>query len=220
MQQSLKRLSRMATAMFEMSVGRQVKRQPVLQKADLRECVEQVLHEFAPMAEGKRLTVSVDWRPEIGPLYAERGQIEQVLMNLLDNACKFTPAGGTIELRGYPYFWERRVLRAGPWQEEERRIASSHEPNAYRLDIRDSGPHIPREHLENIFEEYTSYGGGQDRSGGGLGLAICRMIITAHEGRVWAENTDHGPRFSFILPCRSTEPGGPDTRLAELTVAE
>ena len=75
------------------------------------------------------------------------------------------------------------------------------------MDILDSGPRIPREHLGKIFEEYTSYAGGQDRSGGGLGLAICRMIITAHDGRVWAENTDHGPCFSFVLPVRSQEPG-------------
>jgi K+-sensing histidine kinase KdpD len=55
--------------------------------------------------------------------------------------------------------------------------------------------------LENIFEEYTSYSGGQDRSGGGLGLAICRMIVTQHEGQVWAENTGRGPMFSFTLPA-------------------
>ena len=64
--------------------------------------------------------------------------------------------------------------------------------NAYRIDIRNSGARIPHDHLANIFEEYTSYAGGQDRSGTGLGLAICRMIATLHEGRVWAENTVSG----------------------------
>jgi signal transduction histidine kinase len=78
-----------------------------------------------------------------------------------------------------------------------------HEPNAYRVDIRDSGARIPREHLTAIFEEDTSCIGGSDRSGGGLGLAICKMILHAHQGRVWAENSDSGPRFSFVLPLRT-----------------
>jgi signal transduction histidine kinase len=60
--------------------------------------------------------------------------------------------------------------------------------------------------LSTIFEEYTSYAGGQDRSGGGLGLAVSRMIATQHDGGVWAENTDRGPKFSFVLPVRLTEP--------------
>ena len=51
-----------------------------------------------------------------------------------------------------------------------------------------------------IFEEYTSYSGPQDRSGGGLGLAICKMILTAHGGDVWAENHSTGARLSFVLP--------------------
>jgi signal transduction histidine kinase len=208
MQHSLKRLSRMASTMFELSVGRHVKRQPDLRKADIRECMEQALHEIGPFADRKSISLSVELDVEPGALYLEPGQIEQVLMNLLDNACKFTPKNGVIEIRGYPFFWERRSMRRTVAPAVERRYADSPSANCYRIDIRDSGPRIQREHLEKIFEEYTSYAGGQDRSGGGLGLAICRMIITAHEGRVWAENTEHGPRFSLLLPLRAAEPAG------------
>jgi K+-sensing histidine kinase KdpD len=102
----------------------------------------------------------------------------------------------------------------------ERRMAEAPEPNSYRIDIRGSGPLIPPELLENIFEEYTTYGGGQDRSGGGLGLAICRMILSAHEGCVWAENTEEGPRFSFILPVRSSEPQEPEAAQPQLIHSE
>lgn len=57
------------------------------------------------------------------------------------------------------------------------------------------------ENLEKIFEEYTSYSGGQDRSGGGLGLAICKFILNLHQGQVWAESGGgHGSMFSFVLP--------------------
>jgi len=204
-QHSAKRLSRMSSAMFELSVGRHVKRQPDLRKAEIRDCVEQALHEIAPFTDGKKISLSVDLEFTLGTIYMEPGQIEQVLINLLDNACKFTPKNGSIEIRGYPFFWERRSMLHSPALFTERRIEDSPAPNSYRMDIRGSGPLIPREHLETIFEEYTSYSGSQDRSGGGLGLAICRMILGAHNGGVWAENTDFGPRFSFVLPVRSEE---------------
>ena len=215
MQHSIRRLSRMASAMFELSIGRQVKRCPDFRKADIRECVEQAVHEVNPFTDGKGLSISVNLEEASGTLYVESGQIEQVIINLLDNARKFTPRAGEIDIRGYPYFWERRSLDRSAAPVNERRHRNSHAANAYRIDIRDSGPHIPREHLDNIFEEYTSYGGGQDRSGGGLGLAICRMIITLHDGRVWAENTEYGPRFSFVIPTRSAE-----TEISELLQTE
>jgi signal transduction histidine kinase len=219
MQHSLKRLSRMASGMFELSVDRHSKRHPLLRQGDLRGCVEQALHELAHLADGKRLAVSVDLLPAMGDLYFESGQIEQVLLNLLDNACKFTPAGGSVEIQGYPYFWERGVfgLRL---RMDDRRDNEFRSPNTYRIDIRDSGPQIPREHLERIFEEYTSYAGVHDRSGGGLGLAICRMIVNSHDGRVWAENTEDGPRFSFVLPVRGTEPQQKERDHEELAVSE
>jgi signal transduction histidine kinase len=206
MQHSAKRLSRMAAAMFQLSVGRRVKRRPELQPIDIRNCVEQSLHEIAQFADSKRIAITVELDAEPPALYSEPGQIEQVLINLLDNACKFTPKDGEIRLRGYPYFWERRTSRVEEAFTHDQRRGKSTEPNSYRIDMIDSGPTIPGEHLDQIFEEYTSYGGGQDRSGGGLGLAICRMIITQHDGQVWAENTSAGPMFSFILPYHINGP--------------
>lgn len=209
MQNSAKRLSRMASAMFELSVGRHVKRRPDLQPGDVRACLEQALHEIAPFADEKSISITPEFQPCVEDLYFEAGQIEQLLINILDNACKFTPRAGSIEIRGYPFFWDRRTSRSKPYGKSERRTRVIHEPNSYRIDIRDSGPPIPEEHLERIFEEYTSYAGGRDRSGGGLGLAICRMIITQHDGRVWAENQESGSMFSFVLPfhCGAAKAG-------------
>jgi signal transduction histidine kinase len=206
MQHSARRLSRMASAMFQLSVGRQVKKQPDLQPADLPQCLEQALHEIAPFAEEKRIAITADLALCGRKLYFEAGQVEQVLINILDNACKFTPKDGVIEISGYPYFWERRKINSTVPPDLERRHATVIEPNTYRIDIRDSGAGIPPEHLQSIFEEYTSYAGGRDRSGGGLGLAICKMIVNQHDGHVWAENTDAGPMFSFTLPIHQLEP--------------
>jgi signal transduction histidine kinase len=202
---STKRLSRMAAAMFQLSVGRHVKRRPELQRGDIRECLEQALHEITPFADDKSIEITADLAPPNHPLLFESGQIEQVLINILDNACKFTPRGGTIELRGYPYFWDRRKVQSAVPPPAERRHRTQFEPTAYRIDIQDSGSAIPAEHLDHIFEEYTSYSGGRDRSGGGLGLAITRMIVNQHDGHVWAENTESGPMFCVVLPVHRPE---------------
>ena len=200
MRHSAQRLSRMASAMFQLSIARHVKKRPAFERGDLRECLDQALHEIAPFADERRITIMPELEPGEEGLLFEPGQIEQVLINILDNACKFTPKAGAIEIRGYPFFWERRCGQPGMLPGVERRRSVSQEPNSYRIDITDSGAPIPSEHLDAIFEEYASYSDGRDRSGGGLGLAICRLIVTQHDGCVWAENTDLGPRFSIVLP--------------------
>jgi signal transduction histidine kinase len=73
----------------------------------------------------------------------------------------------------------------------------------YQVDISDSGPGVPEALAEKIFEQYTTYGGGADRSVGGLGLAIARAIIRAHGGKIWATPTAEGGRFSFMLPLQT-----------------
>jgi signal transduction histidine kinase len=206
MQHSAGRLLRMATAMFELSVGRRVKRLPGLQKGDIRLSLDQALHEIAPFSDEKRLSVAAQLEPHDDQLYFDGGQIEQVFINILDNACKFAPKSGSIEIRGYPYFWERRSAYSPVPLMAERRLHASRQANCYRLDVTDSGAPIAPEHLNCIFEEYTSYSAGRDRAGGGLGLAICRSIVSQHEGRIWAENTDAGPMISFVLPLRRSVP--------------
>ncbi len=89
---------------------------------------------------------------------------------------------------------------------EERRKKQIQRPNSYRVDVSDTGPGIPEEHKNNIFEEYTSYSGSQDRSCGGLGLAICRMIVAHHKGVIWADNSQGGAVFSFVIPFQRATP--------------
>jgi signal transduction histidine kinase len=203
MQYSAKRLSRMVSAMLELGVDRAIRQGPDLQKADLQRSLDQALQEIGYLSRDKDIKIDCTLEPCEDGLYFDPAQLDQVFVNILDNACKFTPRNGSIEIRGYSFFWERRghapSISTLP---KERRISAPAGPNSYRIDIRDSGSAIAPEHLESIFEEYTSYAGGKDRSGGGLGLAICRTIIDQHRGRIWAENTDKGPMFSFVLPVR------------------
>jgi two-component system clock-associated histidine kinase SasA len=209
MQQSAARLSRIAKAMYQLSSGRRIDLKPRLEPADIRDCVDQALYELAPFLEDKEIATSIDLAPPPPGLLFEKTQLEQSLVNLLENACRFTPRAGSIDVKGYPFFWNRRVGRGAPINPSlDRRVRQVNDPNAFRVDIRDSGPGIPRSHVEKIFEEYTSYSGGEDRSGGGLGLAICRMILERHQGRIWAESTPHGAIFSFVLPVRQERPCG------------
>jgi signal transduction histidine kinase len=208
MQHSTKRLSRMASAMFDLSIGAKVNPRPDLREGDIRERIKQAVHEVLPLAREKQISVQAEKVVlPANPLYFESSQIEQVLLNLLDNACKFTHRGGAIEVLGYPYFWERRFLMGGvaPAERRANRVSS---PNSYRVDIKDTGPGVPADRLNHIFEEYTSYSGPQDRSGGGLGLAICRLIMSRHEGHIWADSHQRGAVFSFVLPYRRTESQG------------
>jgi signal transduction histidine kinase len=206
MQHDVRRLSRLSTAMFQLSVPRDVDQKPTWQSANIRESIEHALLEVAPFLEDKRISVSLETEPPEFLLF-EKSQIEQALANLLDNACKFTPRDGAIEVRGYPIFWERRANQPAALERgSDRRASHTTAPNAYRVDIRDSGPEIPAARLAGIFEEFATYSGGHDRSGAGLGLAICRMILRRHRGRIWAESHPGGVLFSFVLPFQPVDP--------------
>ena len=201
MQKSATRLSRITESMFQLSTPQNMDQKLNLEKADMRDCIAQALHEVALFVEDKRISVRVEIEAPPDGLFFDKSQIEQTVVNLLDNACKFTPRNGTIEIRGYPFFWERRNCHGAPPDPSmDRRARQVGTPNSFRVDIRDSGPGIPAVNVVKIFEEYTSYSGGQDRAGGGLGLAICRMILQQHRGRVWAESHTAGALFSFVLP--------------------
>ena len=212
MQNSGRRLSRLAATMFQLSIGRHVKTAPILHPRDIREALDQALHEISRVAEEKHIGITVTLDEPPLPLHFDPSQVEQLLVNLLENACKFTPKFGSIEIRGYPYFWERRAanLHSANYR-LDRRAVQTRGPNCYRMDFRDSGPGIPPEHLGPIFEEYTSYAGGDDRSGGGLGLAICRMILNRHDGQIWAESSPPGAVFSFVLPFRKPAQAAAET---------
>jgi signal transduction histidine kinase len=205
---SIRRLSRLAAALFQWSSGLRVGLQSQIREADIEECCRQALHEIRPLAEEKSITVDLDLQTPEQPLCFDPAQLEQLLVNLLENSCKFTPRGGYIQVRGYPTFWERRsmaVAQSGVLS--ERRRAASRRANAYRMEVSDNGMGVRPDHLQTIFQEYTSYGGGADRSGSGLGLAICKRILAEHGGGIFAESGNKGVTFIFHLPFPSPAPG-------------
>jgi signal transduction histidine kinase len=201
MGQSAERLSRLASAVVDVAAGRNLRPALQLEEADIQGCVRQVLHEIAPIAASKQLQVSVALEPPATKLRFHRYKIEQVFQNLLENSCKFSPKRGCIKISGGPSFYERRFRAREPFPaKQDRRRTDCSVSNCYRLAVEDNGPGIVSEHIDTIFEEYRSYAGGLDRSGAGLGLAICKTIVEQHGGRIWAESNGPGARISFVLP--------------------
>jgi len=201
MQHSVRRLSRATDTMFQLGVAESGGAALNVERADIGDCIGRVLEELGPVFESKWISVTVEVEPSPENLLFDTTRIHQVLVNLLESSCKFTPARGSIAIKGYPSFWERRKDRAAePPFAPDRRVWHLKTFNCFRIDINDSGPPIPAVNADKIFEEYTSYSGGQDRSGTGLGMAVCRMILSQHRGRVWAENRATGAVYSFVLP--------------------
>ncbi|MGA2131110.1 MAG: HAMP domain-containing sensor histidine kinase [Bryobacteraceae bacterium] len=204
---SVRRLSRLATALFQWSSGVRVGIQSQIREGDIDACLQQALHEIRPLAEEKDIAVNLELEPPGQVLYFDATQIEQLLVNLLENSCKFTPRGGYIQVRGFPSFWERRSASVlSQIVLADRRRMASRPLNAYRVEVSDNGMGVRPEHLETIFQEYTSYGGGGDRSGSGLGLAICRRILVEHAGHIFAESGNQGVTFVFLLPFANPAP--------------
>jgi len=199
MQRSADRLSRLAFAVLELTLGNRAKDRLVLRPDSIENCIEQAIHEIRPRSEEKDISIILRLRDIPANLCFDADQMEQVLLNLLDNACRFTPKHGLIEIAGYPFFCERRTHRT-PLYTGERRVCQNREPNSFRVDIKDSGPPVPAESIPLVFEDYIPYSSPEDRSGGGLGLAICKLIVRSHQGQIWVRSGPDGVVFSFSLP--------------------
>jgi len=133
----------------------------------------------------------------------DSAKVQRVISNLLENASKFTPAGGTVWLHAEPYMWERRSA-AKPEVDKERRRQLLSTPNAVKVSVSDTGPGIaPEYHLE-VFDDFFRLPSNENTSEGmGLGLAIARRLVNAMGGKVWVESEPGaGCKFSFLIPLK------------------
>jgi len=130
----------------------------------------------------------------------DSAKVQRVISNLLENASKFTPAGGTVWLHAEPYMWERRSA-AKPGMEKERRRQPLSSPNAVKVSVSDTGPGIPPEYHLEVFDDFFRLPGTENQSDGmGLGLAIARRLVNAMGGKLWVESEPGaGCKFSFLL---------------------
>lgn len=128
--------------------------------------------------EAKSQAIEIDIPQDLPPVYVDSGQIQRVLSNLLDNAIKYTPEGGELAVS-----------------------ALHRTTQKIQVCIRDTGPGIPAEKREAIFEDRFRLDRDEAKDGYGIGLALCRRIIRAHYGQIWAESAPgEGSEFYFTLP--------------------
>ncbi len=202
MMNNLDRLSRLINDLLDLSKLEAGKMEMKLAPLDLRQMLDSAVQVFVPVARPRRVEINLRVPDHLPVLWADPDLIERVLTNLLGNALKFTPEGGyiTVEAKRRPPDPAQQVGAPG-----ERSPVSG---EGYVLvSVTDTGPGIPEQDLEHVFDKFYQVDHSMTRrtGGTGLGLPICEEIITKHGGRIWADNTpDEGAAFSFELPvdCR------------------
>jgi signal transduction histidine kinase len=156
-----------------------------MQRVDLSALVAGVVESFRPAADAQQLTLKSALDPEAGPVHGDPDRLRQVVENLLGNAIKFTPAGGTVMVT----------------------LARHREAH---LVVSDTGSGIEPEFLPHVFERFRQADSTSTRAhaGLGLGLAIVRHIVEMHGGRVRAESPgrDQGATFTVDLPLATGAP--------------
>lgn len=143
------------------------------------EILQRVVTHIQPALEAKQIKLEAEIAHDLPTLAVDPQRIEQVLLNLLDNACRYTPSSGTI------------------------RLSALREDGVVHVRVRDGGPGIAPEDLPHIFERFYRGDKSRARSSGGtgLGLAIAKALIEAHGGKIWAENAPEGGAcFHFTVP--------------------
>jgi signal transduction histidine kinase len=130
-----------------------------------------------PIIEKKEQELVLDIPIGLPPVRVDRDMASRVLTNLLDNAAKFTPTNGKIGL-----------------------TIAEHDGELL-FTVSDTGPGIPAESQEHIFERFTRLESAKGTRGTGLGLPFCKLAVEAHGGKIWVESTPgEGSRFKFSLP--------------------
>lgn len=137
--------------------------------------VAQCLERHALPASHRQVKLAAAVAPGAPPALADPDLLQRVLDNLIGNAVKFVPPGGTV------------------------RLAAGREDGELLLEVSDDGPGLPPEVRGRVFEKFVT--GGQKGRGTGLGLAFCRLAVEAHGGRIWTESSEGGGAvFRFTLP--------------------
>ena len=195
--ESCERLVRLVSMFLNYSALESGKLVLQLRENDLRDCLTEIASRWSEAFTRKGVKLETQMDPSIPAFKFDYQKVQQVAFNLLDNALKHTPSGGTVVLRARPHFWERRVADVSP--SEERRRFRLPRPNSVEVGVSDSGAGIAAEHHQEIFEDFMRV--DKNTSGMGLGLAIAKRLIQAHRGKIWVESeAQRGSTFAFLLP--------------------
>jgi signal transduction histidine kinase len=164
------------------------------EELDLQSAIVFIISSLRPHADGKSIHLVMEVPKDLPFVYGDREKVEQILMNLMGNAIKFTPEGGQVVV-------STKLL--------------SKTRNTVSISVTDTGIGIPGDQLEKIFEKFHQVESPlhHSASGTGLGLAITKGLVEAHQGQIWAESeVGKGSTFTFTLPLSRGEKREPQFR--------
>ncbi|MCW6038809.1 histidine kinase [Spirulina subsalsa FACHB-351] len=171
-------MNRMITDILQAAKGHSGELNLQLQALSLPPLCEEVLTQLADRFEARSLHLTKDLPQDFPSVYADEELIRQVLTNLLENAIKYTPAGGRINLS----LLHRTSQKV-------------------QVSVSDTGPGIPQEKRERIFEGHFRLKRDRETEGYGIGLSLCQNIVRAHYGQIWVDSVlNEGSCFHFTLP--------------------
>jgi two-component system phosphate regulon sensor histidine kinase PhoR len=177
-----RRMQRLVDDLLDLSRIEAGRWQPEPEHVDVAAAAQDVWSGLADRARARRVELATEAEPGADVVLVDPDGLRQVLLNLMDNALRYSPAGGHI-------FFRSRAADGG-----------------IVVSVSDSGPGISREHLPRIFERFyrADHSRSRDEGGTGLGLAIVKHLVEAHGGRVWVESErGRGTTVSCWFPARS-----------------
>jgi signal transduction histidine kinase len=176
---SVGRLARVIDDFIELSEIETGKLQLSCTELDLRPVISKLADSMMPLAKDRKIKLKTIIRDRNLPVHADRDKIERVIRHLIDNAIKFAPEGGKIELR------------------------SQDLGDQIGMDVEDNGPGISNDNLEKVFDCFVKIQEPHMTgvAGVGLGLTLAKQLVEMHGGRIWAESTlGQGSTFHIVVP--------------------
>ncbi|MBG1266156.1 histidine kinase [Nostoc sp. WHI] len=171
-------IERMIADLLEVGCSKDTELPILPQKIELGKLCLDILEELCDRYTAKSQEVETDIPKDLPYVYADPERIRQVLVNLLDNAIKYTPKGGKISITGLHRTTQK-----------------------IQFSIGDTGPGIPVENRHRIFENHFRLQRDEGTEGYGIGLCLCQRIIRAHYGQIWVDSApNNGAWFHFTLP--------------------
>jgi PAS domain S-box-containing protein len=184
---NIKRLSALINDLLDISKIESNKMQFNYSHVDIRKSVEHVFNTLKPLSDTKSLTLKADIADNTPAVYADDNRIEEVLLNLVGNAIKFTDNRGKIKVAA----------------QVEKEVSDAGLKDFLEITVEDEGVGIAKEHLDHIFDKFYQVGGslGRRYDSTGLGLSISKGIIEGHGGKMRCESEEgKGSRFIFTVP--------------------
>ncbi len=149
-----------------------------LEPVNIKSLLQGIGWQISPLLQGKEQNLNMDLPSSLPIIHGDGPRLEQVVLNLMTNATKFTPKGGSITLKA---------------RKQDTRLV---------IEVQDTGVGISKEEQSSLFKPYSRLSADRQRHPGlGLGLALAKQVVELHGGKIWVESEPgKGSTFSFSLP--------------------